>query len=297
MPLRPALLALCVVLIWGVNFVAIHYGLQDVPPILFAAIRFTVILPALFFVPRPAVPWPRLATVGLLMSAGQFGLLYSAMAAGLPAGLASLVLQAQVLFTVLFAALALREHPSRRQLTGVVIGAIGLLVVAAGRQASTPLLALLLSIAAASSWAAGNIAARRLGPVSGLGVTVWGSTVVPVPLFLLSLLTEGPARIADALAYFSTAAVLSTLYTSVLSTLVAYTIWNSLLGRYPAAAVAPFTLLVPVIGITTAWLVLGERPNHWEATGGLVLLAGVAVAAINPAAFRRRRRDRPPGVG
>ena len=262
------------VAIWGLNFVVIHVGLASVPPILFATIRFTVILPMLLVVKRPAVPWPQLAAVGLLMSAGQFGLLYTAMGVGLPAGLASLVLQAQVLFTVGLAMVALRERPRTLQLVGVGVGVLGLSIVAIGRQVAT-LLGLLLALAAAFSWAAGNIAARRIKGASGLGVTVWGSLFVPLPLLALSLLLEGPAAIGAALTHFPLSAALSTLYTAALSTLFCYAVWNMLLARYPAAEVAPFTLLVPVIGIVAAGVLLGERPNAAEAIGGVVLLAGV----------------------
>jgi len=277
---RHILLALAVVAIWGLNFVVIHVGLASVPPILFATIRFTVILPMLLVVKRPAVPWSQLAAVGLLMSAGQFGLLYTAMGVGLPAGLASLVLQAQVLFTVGLAMVALRERPRTLQLVGVGVGVLGLSIVAIGRQAATPLLGLLLALAAAFSWAAGNIAARRIKGASGLGVTVWGSLFVPVPLFVLSLLLEGPAAIGTAVTHFPLSAGLSTLYTAALSTLFCYAVWNMLLARYPAAEVAPFTLLVPVIGIVAAGVLLGERPNAAEAIGGVVLLAGVGIAVL-----------------
>lgn len=292
MPLRHTMLALTVVVIWGVNFVVIHFGLQSVPPILFAALRFVVVLPAVLLVPRPAVSWSALAAVGLLTSAGQFGLLYTAMAIGMPAGLASLVLQAQVLFTVLIAVVALGEHPSRRQLLGVVIGAAGLVVVAIGRQASTPLLAVLFSVAAAVCWASGNIVTRAMisrsqVPVSGLAVTVWGAIFVPVPLLALSLFIEGPVRVGDALTHLSLVAIVSTLYTAVFSTLFGYGVWNSLLGRHPAAAVAPFTLLVPVVGMIAARVVLGEIPNAWEGAGGGLLFVGVAVAVL------KSRRNRP----
>ncbi|MFZ1412515.1 MAG: EamA family transporter [Micropruina sp.] len=277
---RHTLLALLVVLIWGLNFVVIHIGLAGVPPILFAALRFVVLLPALLFVPRPDVGWRGLASVGLLMSAGQFGLLYLAMSVGLPAGLASLVLQAQVLLTVLFAALVLGERPRPVQLGGVLIGVIGLVVVAVGRQAATPLISLLIVLGAAMSWAAGNVAARRLRSTSGLGLVVWGSLFVPLPLLALSLVFEGPARIGDALMHFTVSAAWSTAYTAVLSTLVCYGIWNTLLARYRAADVVPFTLLVPVVGMASAAFFLGERPNLVELIGGLILLVGVAIAVI-----------------
>lgn len=287
MPLKDSLLAVLVAVIWGVNFVAIELGLDDVPPLLFLSLRFFVVAaPALWLVARPQVPWQLIVQVGLFMSLGQFGLLYTAMALGMPPGLASLVLQAQVVLTVVFASLRLHEMPAARQVAGVALGVVGLGIVAVGRSAATPLLPLLLTLAAATSWACGNVVARRVGATSGLSMTVWSAIVVPVPLLLMSLLVDGPHEVARALTHLSLAAVLSTAYTAVLASFVGYGIWNTLLGKYQASAVVPFTLLVPVVGMTAAWLVFGELPNAAEATGGALLLAGVATVAL---AGRRTR--------
>jgi O-acetylserine/cysteine efflux transporter len=290
-PIKDALLAVTVAVIWGMNFVVIDEGLGDMPPSLFVAIRFVVVLlPAVFLVPRPNVPWRTLATVGLFLSIGQFGLLYSALAAGMPPGLASLVLQAQVLFTVALAALRLHERPSPRQIVGTVVGAFGLALVASGRSAETPLLGLLLSLAAAMSWAFGNIASRRAAVASGLSMTVWSALFVPVPLFALALAIDGPNAVGTALTHLTPANLLSTAYTAYLASLVGYGIWNTLLARHPAALVVPFTLLVPAVGMLTAWIVQGEQPGPAEAVGGLVLLVGVAVTAIGRSTITSARR-------
>ena len=290
MPRRHVALAVLVAVIWGANFVVIDLGLGDIPPTLFVAIRFVVVLlPAVLLVPRPAMPWRDVLTIGAFMSLGQFGLLYSALAVGMPAGLASLVLQAQVVGTVLIAAAVLHERPSRTQVIGVLVGVVGLVIVAVGRSAATPALGLLLTVAAAMSWAIGNVAARRAAAHArsptpgagslgaGLSLTVWSATIVPLPLFALSLAIDGPDAVAHALTHPTVAAVLSTLYTAWLASLVGYGIWNTLLARHPAAAVVPFAMLVPVVGLTTAWLVQGEVPNAWEAAGGGLLLLGVAI--------------------
>ncbi|WP_231579495.1 EamA family transporter [Dermacoccus sp. PE3] len=229
---RHIALALLVVLIWGVNFVVIHEGLEGVPPLLFAAIRFSCIVPFVAVVPRPKVAWRDLAPVGLLMSAGQFGFLYSAMAAGLASGMASLILQAQALFTVVFAAALLKERPKAIQLVGMGVALAGLVLVASGRSGATPLVGVMLCLAGALSWGAGNVAARRGAGASGLGLTVWGSLFVPLPLFALSFLIEGPNRMVEGLHHFGGAAVASTAYTVVLASLVGYTIWNGLMGHY-----------------------------------------------------------------
>ncbi len=323
MPLRPSLLAALVAVVWGVNFVVIDLGLGDMPPTLFVALRFLVVLvPAVFLVPRPRARWRDVLLVGTFMSLGQFGLLYTALALGMPAGLASLVLQAQVGLTVLFAAAALREVPTRAQLVGVLVGAAGLVVVGVGRSASTPALAFVVTLAAAASWAVGNVVARRAGSrrdlastsrdqgstsrdqgstprdqgstspdrgstsrrqgspsrpgLEGLSMTVWSALVVPVPMLGLSLALDGPDAVGHALTHLTLAPVLSTLYTAWLASLVGYGIWNTLLARYPASAVVPFTMLVPPVGMLAAWLVLDEVPNAAEVVGGVVLLLGVA---------------------
>ncbi len=291
MPIKDSLLAIMVAVIWGMNFTVIDEGLGGMPPLLFVTIRFVVVLlPAVFLIPRPAVPARVLVTVGLFLSVGQFGLLYSALALDMPPGLASLVLQAQVLFTVLLAALHLHERPTGRQIAGTAVGVIGLALVATGRSAQTPVLGLLLTLAAALSWATGNIASRQAKVASGLSMTVWSALVVPVPLLALSFLIDGPHEIGHALAHLSLANVLSTAYTAYLASLVGYGIWNTLLARHPAAVVVPFTLLVPAVGLLTAWIVQGEQPGVFEAAGGLVLLAGVAVTSIT---LRARPRTGP----
>lgn len=291
MTARDRLLALLVVTVWGANFVVIEWGLQGMPPLLFVAMRFVLVLfPAIFFVPRPVGRWQDIALVGLLLSVGQFGLMYTSLAAGMPPGLASLVLQVQAAFTVVFAAVVLREMPGRRQLTGVALGLVGLGVVALGRGGSVPLGALGLCVAAAASWAGGNVAVRRLPGVNGLSLTVWSGLVVPVPLLALSLVIDGPTAVAQALAHLSWPNILSTAYTAGLASLFGYGVWNGLMGRHRAAEVAPYSLLVPVVGMTTALLVRGERPSVLALIGGVLLVAGVAVTTLRGGAAE-------PGVG
>ncbi len=288
--LRHSALAVLVAVLWGLNFVAIDFGLHPsdghggtaaVPPLLFVAIRFVlVVFPCIFFIPKPDVGWKAIAGVGLFMSAGQFGLLYLGMALGMPAGLASLVLQAQVLLTVLLAARILGEKPGKRQLAGVVLGVAGLAVVAVGRSLVAPVVPLMIVLAAALSWAIGNVIVRKAKAASGLGLVVWSGAVVPLPLAALSLLVDGPDAVVGTLTQLQPATILSALYTAVFASLLGYGIWNRLLSLYPGSAVVPFTLLVPVVGMTAAWLLLGEIPTPAELAGGLILLAGVAVAVL-----------------
>lgn len=286
---RDTALAVLVALIWGTNFVAIRSGLDSVPPLLFLAVRFLVVcVPAVFFVRRPGLPWRDLALIGIFTSLGQFALLYLALHLGMPPGLSSLVLQAQVLFTTLIAAVWLRERPTTAQRLGIAVGGAGLLTIAAGRGLSAPLLPLTVLVLAAVSWAVGNVLTRRAGGLtghgsgfgSGLGVTVWSGLVVPLPALGLSLAFEGPEAITAAITHVQWQALASTAYTAYLSSLVGYGIWNTLLSRHPVARVTPFAMLVPVFGMAAAAVAFGERPHPLELCGGAALLVGVALAVL-----------------
>jgi O-acetylserine/cysteine efflux transporter len=297
-------LAALVAALWGFNFVVIDWGMGTVPPLLFAAVRFAAVaVPACFFVPRPAVPWRTVAAVGAFMSLGQFALLYLALNLGMPPGLAALVLQAQVVFTIVIAAAVLRERPSRAQVLGVGLGAAGLAVVALGTGSVVSLTALLLCLAAGLSWGIGNVVSRAARAPGGFALTVWSATVAPLPLLGLSLLVNGPAAIGRGLAHFGWDAAGSTLYTAGLCSLVGYAVFNRLLSRYPAGYVVPWVLLAPVVAMVSAWILLGEAPGTAELAGAALLVAGVLTAQGTAAGLRwphaasRDRRQRVPRPG
>ncbi|HEX6955607.1 MAG TPA: EamA family transporter [Agromyces sp.] len=282
---RHRLLALLVAVIWGVNFLAIDLGLQDTPPLVLVALRFAAVaIPLVFLVRRPDVPWRTILGIGAFMSLGQFAFVFTAMHLGLPAGLAPVVLQAQMIFTIAIAAVVRRERPTRIQLVGAVVGVAGLAVVAAGRLDAAPglaaLLPLALCLAGALSWGVGNVVARSAPPSSGLGIVVWSALVVPIPALLASLLIDGPAVVGEAFATLGWPTLASVAFTAIAASLIGYSIWNALLGRYPAAVVVPFALLVPPVGIAAAWLVLGEVPNALELAGSAVLVLGVALPTL-----------------
>ena len=279
MSLRDSLLAALVATIWGFNFVVIDWGMDGVPPLVFVAIRFAaVVVPAVFLVARPAAPWRTVVAVGVFMSLGQFGFLYAAMDAGLNPGLAALVLQAQVIFTIVIAAGVLRERPNLAQVVGVGVGSVGLLVVGLGRGGDVTALALMLCLLGALSWGVGNVVARAAGVVGGLSLVVWSALVVPIPALLLSLAVDGPAAVGDGFAAFGWEAALSTLYTAGLASLVGYSIFNALLARNESAYVVPWVLLAPVVAMASAWLLLDQVPSGGETLGGGLLVLGVLVA-------------------
>ena len=288
MPRRHALLASAVAAIWGANFVVIHVGLEHFPPLLFAALRFVLVALALPFVPRPGVPVKYVIAVGAFMSAGQFGFLFLGIDQGVPAGLASLVIQLQVAFTVLLAVIFLHERPRPIQLAGGALAFGGIGIIAAGRAEAVPLAALGLVVLSALSWGIGNVANRKAASPHPLGMLVWSSLVPPVPLLGLSLLTE--SGIGDAFTTLDAAAVASLLFVVIISTFAGFGAWTALLARHPASQVVPFALLVPVFGIASAWLFLAEVPTAAELAGALVVLAGLGLTVKPPGAALRRTR-------
>ncbi len=288
-PVRHRLLAGLVAVCWGVNFIAIHLTLGHFPPMFSVALRFGLIaVPTLILVPRPQVPLRWLMGYGLGFGVLQFLFLYWAMAWGMPTGLASLVLQASAPLTVLLGAGLLRERLSRRQLIGVLVAATGLAVVGWRELRAAALLPFLLTLAGAFGWALGNLASRQAHPPRPMRLMLWMSVVPPLPLLVVSLLVEGPARIGTAFATVATRsgwlALGGLTYTVVIGTIVGSGLWTWLMSRHPAGVVAPFSMLVPAVGLLAAWAVLGERVGLVELVGAVLVICGVLYGSL-----RRRR--------
>lgn len=274
------LLALLVAVIWGFNFVVIQVGLGQFPPLLLAALRFVVAaLPAVMLA-RPRVGWGRMAAIAGVLFVGQFAFLFTGMAAGMPAGLASIVLQVQAFFTILIAAAVLRERPGPRRVAGSVIAFVGLAVIAATVGGSVTVAGLALTLAAALCWAIGNVLLRDAGPVDMLAMVVWLSLVPPLPLAALAVALEGAGPVAHALGHIGWLGLGAVLYMGVPTTIAGFAIWGQLLKLYPATTVAPFSLLVPVFGAASAALVLGERFGPARLAGMALILVGLAVLAL-----------------
>ncbi len=276
---RDSLLAALVATVWGFNFVVIDWGMRGVPPLLFVTMRFVaVLIPAVFILPRPNATWRVILAVGTFMSLGQFSFVYLSLDAGLPPGLAALVLQAQVIFTVVIAAVVLRERPQRMQVAGLLVGVAGLAIVGLGRGGDIPLVALLLCLCGALSWSIGNVISRSSGVTGGLSLTVWSALVVPLPAFVLALLVDGSSEVVDGLQTFGWKSAVSTLYTAGIASLFGYGVFNTLLSRNPSADVVPFVLLAPVVAMASAALLLDQVPNGLETLGAVVMVSGVLVA-------------------
>ncbi|GGU84342.1 EamA family transporter [Lentzea flava] len=274
---RHVLLAVLVAAIWGFNFVVLKVGLDEFPPILFSALRFlAAAVPAIFFVGRPTVAWRWIISVGLVLGVAKFSFLFIGLHAGMPAGLSSLVLQSQVIFTAVFAAVILRERPKPVQITGIGLAIAGIGLIAWDYGLSSPLMGFLLVIAAAACWGVSNVLMRYAKPADTLRFMVWVSAVAVLPLFALAFLTED----VSALGRLNWAGVGAIGYVSWISTLLGFAVWGFLLRKYESSTVAPFSLLVPVFGMFSAWAFLGEDLTVLRAAAGGIVLLGLAIPQL-----------------
>lgn len=288
MPIRHILLALLVVAIWGFNFVVIKLSVEAMPPILAAAFRFAAAaFPAILFVRPPKAPAWIVMAFGLSFGVALYGFLNLGVAWGMPAGLSSLVLQTQAFFTMVMAFVLLGERPSRFQIIGGAIAFGGIAVIASERLEMTNLLPLVLVLLAAVSWGLANVLTKKAGRVNAISFTVWGVLAAPVPLLLLSLVTEGWPAIAAAVSGFSWSDAGLIAFLAYPATLLGGGIWSWLLGRHPASVVAPFTLLVPITGLLSGYLVLGETISWVEVAGALLVISGLVVT------LRKARKTEP----
>jgi O-acetylserine/cysteine efflux transporter len=281
LPASHALLAVAVVAVWGTNFVVIKWALAALPPLLLGVLRFTLAFaPAALFIARPAVAWRSLALYGLLIGAGQFGLLYLAMNGHISPGMASLVVQTQVFFTIGLAMVADGERVRARQWLALLMAAAGVGVIAWHTRSSggdTTLLGLAMVLGAALAWAFGNQVARRMGRVDALAVVVWSSVFAVPPLIVLSLLAEGPTRWAQGFAAADAGTWAAVAWQAVGNALFGYAAWGWLLARHPAATITPMALLVPVFGIGASALLLAEPLPAWKLAAAALVIAGLAV--------------------
>jgi O-acetylserine/cysteine efflux transporter len=273
-----ALLALITVFMWGFNFVVIKAGVMNMPPLFLTALRYLfAALPLVFFLRRPNVPWGHMVLYGMVMGCAQFGLLYPAIKMGLPAGLASLVMQSQAFFTMVLAVGFLGEKPLRSHIAGAAVAFTGLGVIGLERLDATALVPLLMCVGAAFSWAIGNIVNRKVGKVNAVSFIAWTSLVPVLPLIGLSLLIEGPQAIVDGLQSATSMTVLVVIYMAYGATIVGAGIWSYLLSRYPAGTVAPFSLLVPIVGFLSAYLIFAEEITVLEMVGSALVVAGLTL--------------------
>lgn len=283
LPIRDILLALVVVAVWGSNFVVIRIGLNHLPPLLFAALRFLLAaVPGIFLVARPAVSWRNLAAYGLLIGSGQFGLLFIAIGGYISPGLASLVIQLQVFFTIGLSMVFTGERVRGFQVAALALAVAGIGVIAVHTDATTTPLGLGLVILASMGWAGGNMAAKLGGATSMLPYVIWASLISAPPLFALSFLLEGWDAIRGGLAHADAATWAAVIWQSVGNTMFGYAVWGWLLSRHPAALITPMALLVPVFGMGASALWLGESLPAWKLGAAALVLSGLALGILYP---------------
>ena len=278
LPMRHALLALAVVAVWGSNFVIIKVALHTFSPLWLGVLRFTLaLLPAAFFLARPAVPWQKLAAYGVLIGAGQFGLLYIAINGHITPGMVSLVVQMQVFFTIGLAMLADGEKLRPCQFVALGLATAGIAVIALHTGGDITLLGLVLVLLAGLSWSGGNQVARSMGRVPMLPMVVWSSAYAVPVLLALALWFEGPARLTQAVTAADAMTWAAVVWQAAGNTLFGYAAWGWLLARHPAATVVPMALLVPVFGMGASSLLLGEALPPWKLAAAALVMGGLAV--------------------
>lgn len=289
--LRHFLLALAVVAVWGSNFVVIKLALGQMPPLLFATLRFCVVVfPMVFFLPRPAVPWRNLAGYGLLIGVGQFGLLFVAMNGHISPGLASLVIQVQVFFTIGLAMALAGETLQRVQWLALALAAGGLGVIVANTDGSTTLLGLGLVLLAALSWAGGNLVSRAAGRINMVAYVVWSSLFAVPPLAVLSLWVEGWPALLAGLQQADATAWAAVAWQAWGNSIFGYAAWGWLLSRYSAATITPMALLVPLFGMgSSAWW-LGESLPAWKLIAAALVMTGLALNLLWPLLRKQLKR-------
>lgn len=289
---KDLLLILILVAVWGFNFVAIRLGLDGFPPLLLCALRFIFsALPAVFFIRRPPCSWRLLIAFGFVIFACQFSFLFSGMAVGMSPGLASLVMQVQVFFTMGLAAWLLKDRPTPLKIIGAVISFSGILLVGLHTQGEVTPAGLTLTLLAALSWGTGNIISKRIGAVPPLALVVWGSLIAAPFLIVLSLFVDGPSLIVASLAHLSLVSALSIAYLVYASTHLGYSLWGHLLNRYSTASVAPFTLLVPIFGFLGSVVMLHEAVPLWKVGAGALVVAGLSLNVLAGKLELRGRRQ------
>ena len=270
------LAALLTVIIWGINFVVIKIGLQGLPPVLFTALRFVfAAVPLIFFIPRPQIAWKWIAAYGMFQFAFQFTLLFCGIKLGFPAGLASLVIQLQAFFTMGLAVLVLGEKPQVMQIVGALIAFSGMALVGMHIEAQATMIGFLMVVAGGICWSIANIVTKKIGVVNPLAMVIWGSAIASPPLLIASWIMEGPAAWQLAYEQLNWTSIGAIAFQSYPNTLLGFGIWSWLMRKYPAATVAPFTLLVPVAGMLSAAIILHEPLLWWKIAAGMLVLGGL----------------------
>ena len=287
MPISHLLLALLVASIWGINFIFVKFSLEVFSPLLLCALRFILAsIPAVFFIKPPAVPFKMVILYGLVVFALQFSLVFIGMNVGMTPGMASIIMQAQVFFSLFFAVFFLGEKPNIGQVVAAVIAFTGIGLVAMHFDTNISLLGFICILAAAAALGVGNLITKKMNRVNMMALVVWGCFVASIPTLILSLLIEGPDSIVYSYHHLTWLSTTSLLYIVFVSTWIGYGVWNWLLSRYSVGVVVPFALLVPVFGLLSSVLILGEPFQLWKLVAGLLVISGLYINLLSARIFR-----------
>jgi O-acetylserine/cysteine efflux transporter len=272
-----------VMAVWGTNFVVIKFGLAQLPPLLLAALRFAaVFFPACLFIRRPAASWRNLAAYGILIGAGQFGAVFIALRHDITPGLASLIVQTQVFFTIGLSMIVTGERVRRFQMAALLCAACGIAVIMAHTDGTATPLGVGLMIFGGLCWACGNMVSRAAGQVDMLGYVVWSGVFAVPPLIMLALIFDGPAAIVTGIGNASALTWAVVAWQAVGNAMFGYGVWGWLLARYPTASVAPLSLMVPVFGMGTSALILGEPLPGWKLLAAALVMSGLGIGLLWP---------------
>lgn len=291
MPLRDILLALLVVFIWGTSFIGMRYGVEEMPPLMLTAARFFFsAIPAIFLLPRPGAAPKSVIGYGFVLGVGMFGAVIMAIHLGMPIGLTSIIAQTQVYFTMLIAFVLYGERPTRLQLIGAALAAVGMIIFARERAASAPLGPFLLVLFGAFCWGIANIIGKRAAPGNMPSFIAWASLVSPVPLVLASLMLDGPKAAVASLHWPSLTLALSVAYIAFFATNIGFALWGLLLSRHPINSVAPFSLLIPIVGMASGVILFQEKITPGILIGSAVVMGGLALNVFGDRLVARLRR-------
>ncbi len=278
MPFTHLLLAVLVAVVWGINFIFLKLGLDEISPLFLCALRFIFAsLPAIFFIKPPKAPVRKIILYGLIMFDLQFSCLFLGLYFGMTPGMASVIAQVQVFFSLFFAAFFLKLQPSFKQVLGALVSFLGIGLIGLHCDQNITALGFIFILGAAAAWGTGNLITKQLNDVNMISLVIWGSFVASIPMLLIALIVEGPSRIMDSYQHLSWKGISSVFYTVYISTWVGYGVWNWLLSRHNIATVVPFSLMIPIIAILSSVLILGESLEPWKLMAGFLVILGLYI--------------------
>ena len=274
-------MAFFIVVLWGLNFVALKIAVLSLPPIFLAGLRFLLIsIPWIFFVEKPKVSKRQFITLPITLGVLQYSLLYYGMSTGLSAGLSAVILQTQSFFTVIMSTILIKEKPRLNEISGLLIGALGVMILLINNNGDFKIEAVLIILAAAISWGIANIQLKNLGNVNMVSFLIWISPFAAIVLFIISFILEYDLVLNIDFSNIEIKVFLSIFYTAYLSTVIGFTMWQYLLNKYKSVQITPYGLLVPVTGSIFGYIILSEVLEIYQIISGIIIIIGLMVISF-----------------